>query len=254
MALVETYRSGDVAGVRLNRPDKANALSLEMVEALLAAINDAMESPARVLVLSGTGPSFCGGFDLSTLEHENDASLVYRFVRIEMLLQTLYYAPLYTVALAHGAVSGAGADMVAACSRRIAAPDSSLRFPGIRFGAVLGTRRLQQLVGARARTVLLEQERIGVDEALRINLIDRIAERDEWDAIIERLGRDVASVPEAPARRVMQMDADEGYRDLGLLVRSIAEPGLKQRMQAYWQAARAARATQAADRGQTVST
>lgn len=254
MALVETYRNGSVAGIRLNRPAKANALSLEMVESLLAAINDAIDSPARVLVLSGTGPTFCGGFDLSTLEQEDDASLVYRFLRIELLLQTLYYAPLYTVALAHGAVSGAGADLVAACSRRMATPDSSLRFPGIRFGAVLGTRRLQQLIGARARTLLLEQERIGAEEALRINLIDRIAERDEWDALIERLSRDVASVPAEPARHVMQMDADEGYRDLGLLVRSIAEPGLKQRMQAYWQAAKAARTTPSAPRGQTADT
>lgn len=245
MALVETWRNESIVGIRLNHPDRANALSAELVEALLVAVNDAIDSQARVLVLSGAGPTFCGGFDLSTLEQESDASLVYRFLRIELLLQTLYYAPLHTVALVHGSVSGAGADLVAACTRRIAAPGSTLRFPGIRFGVVLGTRRLMDLVGARARRLLLEQERVEAEEALRINLIDRIAEQDEWDEIIKRLSRDVGAVPAESASKVLQIDIDDSYRDLGLLVRSIAEPGLKARMQVYWQAAKAARTARA---------
>lgn len=242
MSLVETWRNGAVAGIRMNRPDRANALNVELVEALLMAINEATNSEARILVLSGNGATFCGGFDLSTLEQENDASLMYRFLRIELLLQALHYAPLYTVALVHGAVSGAGADLAAACSRRIAAPGSSLRFPGIRFGAVLGTRRLMALVGAKARAILLEQERVDAEEALRINLIDRIAQQDEWDAIVERLERSITAVPTESASKVMQLDIDQGDRDLGLLARSIAEPGLKQRMQEYWLAMKAARA------------
>ncbi|MDI5933793.1 enoyl-CoA hydratase/isomerase family protein [Halomonas kalidii] len=242
MALVETWRNGAVAGIRMNRPDRANALSAELVEALLTAINEAIDSGARILVLSGNGATFCGGFDLSTLEQENDASLMYRFLRIELLLQALYYAPLYTVALVHGAVSGAGADLAAACSRRIAAPRSSLRFPGIRFGAVLGTRRLMALVGAKARAILLEQERVDAEEALRINLIDRIAQQDEWDAIVESLECSIAAVPTESASQVMQLDIAHGDRDLGLLARSIAEPGLKQRMQEYWLAMKAERA------------
>jgi enoyl-CoA hydratase/carnithine racemase len=239
MRTVDVSNDGAIAWIRLQRPERANALSAELVEDLLEAVGGAIESRARVLVLSGAGRSFCGGFDLEGLDQETDGSLAYRFLRIERLLQTLYYAPLYTVALSHGAVSGAGADLVAACGKRIAAPGTSFRFPGIRFGVVLGTNRLLDLVGNRARSLILEQEMVDAAEAQRINLIDQVAEPSEWQSLIEASCRSVEKVSAAAVREVMQLDEQAGNRDLGILARSVSEPGLKERIRAYWGAAKA---------------
>lgn len=241
MVSVEVSHRGAVVWIRLERPDRANSLSAELVEDLIQAVGQAAESNARLLVLSGRGRTFCGGFDLSDLDRESDASLAHRFLRIEMLLQALYYAPLYTVALAHGNVSGAGADLVAACARRIAAPETVFRFPGIRFGVLLGTRRLAELVGSRARSIVLQQETVDAEEALRIGLVDRLAQPPEWEPMIERIAAEVVASDRDAVRSVMGIDRHAGDRDLGTLARSVAEPGLKERIQAYWRDAQAAR-------------
>ncbi len=242
MSAVEVARIGATTWIRLNRPERANACSADLVEGLLAAVTGAIQSDARMLVLSGAGGGFCGGFDLAGLDVEGDASLAYRFLRIEQLLQTVYYAPLYTMALAQGNVVGAGADLVAVCASRIAAPGATFRFPGLRFGVVLGNNRLTDLVGDRARALVLEQETVGVAEAERIGLIGDIAEPSEWEALVSSTEARVTSLAPAAVRSVMQLAQSSGGRDLGILARSVLGPGLKERMQSYWREARAARA------------
>lgn len=240
MSSLAVSRSDDVTWIELRRPDRANALSAELVDELIEAVNGAVESRARVLVLSGEGRSFCGGFDLGGLEQETDASLAYRLLRIELLLQTIHYAPLYTVALAHGPVSGAGADLVAACARRVGASDSQFRFPGIRFGILLGTGRLRSLIGARALSVVLEQEHLDAVQARRLGLLSQLAEPSEWNAVVEDVRRAVRTVPAGAVRSVMQLGQEAGARDLGILAQSVCLPGLKERITAYWESARAA--------------
>src|SRR5210317_1376758 len=93
----------------LNRPDSANALNTELTEALIAAVTQAQD--IRLCVIRGQGRHFCAGFDLSDLESLSDGDLLWRFLRIETMLQLVYHAPFATVALAHGQVVGAGADL-----------------------------------------------------------------------------------------------------------------------------------------------
>src|SRR5262245_24299878 len=149
------HQSGAVIELVLNRPDKANALDTRLVEALLAAVAPAPNSGARLLTLRGEGWPFCGGFDFSALVRGSAGELLHRFVRIEQLLQALHHAPLTTLALCHGSALGAGADLVAACDWRIAAPATGFRMPGLRFGIVLGTRRFAALVGTDAAHEIL---------------------------------------------------------------------------------------------------
>lgn len=229
--------------IRLNRPERANALSAELVDAMTAAMVQAIDARPRVLVLSGEGRAFCSGFDLSTLEEETDASLAYRLLRIERLLQMLHHAPCYTVALAHGTISGAGADLLAACSKRVVAPGSTLRFPGVRFGAVLGTRRLLKLVGPRACSIILEQETLAADEALKIGLASDIVETTGWPGLVTQLSYGFKRIPIDTFRRVLAIDRDnaDGEKDMGVLAGSLLEPGLKERITSYWNSVRAAR-------------
>src|SRR4051812_5393146 len=108
--------------IALNRPDKMNALSATMVEGLIAATDEALAAQAPVIVFKGYGRNFSAGFDFGDLQRQSEADLLQRFTRIEMLLQRVASAPSLTVAFAHGRNFGAGVDLIAACSRRIAAP------------------------------------------------------------------------------------------------------------------------------------
>ena len=152
-AVIITHHNG-VTSCTLNRPDKLNALNADMVEGLLQAMKEATAKDSQLVVFQGAGRAFCAGFDLSDLADMSDADLLFRFVRIETLLQAIYTARMPTLALVHGRCFGAGADIVASCSQRIASADSSFRMPGLQFGIVLGTRRLAALIGGDAKKSL----------------------------------------------------------------------------------------------------
>ena len=231
---LKIQRDGAVTEITLARPDKANALSADMVEALSVAIAESNSNGTRVLVLRGEGRNFCGGFDFSDIETAMDGDLLHRFVRTEQMLQALFHAPYATVVLAQGGAFGAGADIVAVCDKRIAAPGTKFRMPGLKFGIVLGTRRLSQRIGADKALGLLEQARMfEAEEAQSIGFIQRVAPVDLWPAIIADIA--AAQKLDAGAHALMkaQIQADTRDEDLATLVRSAAVPGLKERIKAF---------------------
>jgi enoyl-CoA hydratase len=143
--LVITVDRGPVWAVTLDRPERANALSADLVEALHGALDEADASGPHTLVLRGNARHFAAGFDLGGLARETDATLAWRFLRIGALLERLLAAPYTTVAVAEGAAVGAGADLVLACDHRLVAHGVTLRFPGSAFGVALGTVRRAEL-------------------------------------------------------------------------------------------------------------
>jgi enoyl-CoA hydratase len=186
---------GDVWTVTLNRPASANALSAHLVESLHVVLDQADRARPEALVLRGNARHFAAGFDLSSLATETDASLALRFLRIGLLLERLLAAPYVTVAVAEGATIGAGADLVLACDHRLVDPAVTLRFPGSAFGVALGTVRRAEL-GTALTT--------GVPADL------------------------IAALHAAPPRRPHDADAE-----LAALTRSVAEPGLRDRIATY---------------------
>ena len=229
-------RRGTTVLLTLDRADKMNALSATLVEALLAEVNAAYRDGTRLVVLRGNGKNFSAGFDMGGYESQSEGDLVLRFIRIEQLLQAVRYAPFDTLALAHGRNFGAGVDLICACARRIAAPETTFRMPGLRFGLVLGSRLFAERVGTdRARHVLQESQTFAAPDAHAWGFLTEIAAQDQWPSAIARAGEAAAALsPEAAARlfRVMA-PADHRDADLAELVRSAAEPGLKQRITAY---------------------
>ena len=242
-----------VCTVTLNRPGAGNALSAELVAALESSLDAAAARRARLLELRGEGRQFCTGFHLSGLDHETDDSLLARFCRIELMLQKVHRAPFPTLAIAHGRTVGAGADLFAACTHRLAAPGSQFAFPGASgFGLVLGTRRLVQRVGAeRARRWVETGVGVGFDEALASRLATgALADPSGADDIARCLS--AASAPAVPASAASALvaaataadtpfldaalaasDPVHDHADLALLVRSAAVPGLRARIAAY---------------------
>lgn len=219
----------------LNRPDKANALSASLVEALIDAVERAHADGTRLLVLDGAGKHFCAGFDFTDYQNQSEGDLALRFIRIETLLQMLYHAPFETLALAHGRNFGAGADLVAVCSVRIAAPGTTFRMPGLRFGVVLGTQRLAQRIGDdHARRLLAETMTFDADHAQQIGFIGDIISPDEWSAHVQKVqGHSEALAPAAAAALHRQTTRDTRADDMAVLARSVSTPGLKQRIQHY---------------------
>jgi enoyl-CoA hydratase/carnithine racemase len=228
-------RDGVVTSLVLNRPDKRNALSADLVEALIAGLREARRDGTRLVVIRGAGAGFSGGFDFGGLDQHSDGDLALRFVRLEMLLQDIHHAPFATLALAHGACYGAAADIVSSCMCRIAAPGTRFRMPGLAFGVSLGTRRLAALIGADAARRLLETSPVFDErEALACGFITEVREQDEWPEAISRAAAAAQALPQSAQRLLMsQTAADTRADDLAVLVRSVAEPGLKQRIAAF---------------------
>lgn len=243
-------RDGGVLHLQLNRPDKGNALSSTLVNALTEAIEAAArDEHLRLLVLSGAGRHFCTGFDLSNLDIETDDSLLARFVRVELLLQAVHAAPFTTLALAHGHTMGAGADLFAACDERWIVGDAQFAFPGAGFGLVLGTARLAGLVGASHAAEWIEGGKtIDADAACAGGLATRCIDAQALDDECDRLRQRVSRLDPATQRAIhTAIGAGQHSRgptgdteDLARLVRSAARPGLRDRIAAYRAAMRKA--------------
>ena len=237
---IERHEAQAVSRLTLERADRGNSLSAQVVAELAAALDTSYRDGTRLLLIDAAGPNFCTGFDLSSLDDEDDDSLLARFVRIELLLQRIYRAPFVTVALAQGKAWGAGADLFAACSQRWVGDDTSFAFPGAAFGLVLGTGRLAARVGPeRAEEWVTCGTRVDAATARAAGLATRRfsgpAQAEVAAALA--LAQSVSRVDGATLAALRNAVGPRGPRDdaadLARLVASAARPGLRERIRAY---------------------
>jgi enoyl-CoA hydratase len=225
-------KDGPITTATLVSPDSANALDAAMVEALHGIVDRATEDGTRVLVIEAEGRAFCAGLGLAGLIAETDASMLLRLVRIELLLEKLWYGPLLSVAIVRGAAAGAGADLVMATTVRHATAAASLRFPGSEFGAVLGVRRLAECTNsAFAAEAAATGRAIRAEEAERVGIWKRLDE--DRPGVGTDLARElVRRAPETVAAIQREASAFGSAPDpMGSLVRSLAgRPGLAARI------------------------
>lgn len=238
-----SVREGAVLHLTLNRPDKGNALSAQLVQALTDALDQASaERDLRLVVLAGAGRHFCTGFDLSDLDQATDDILLARFTRVELLLQAVHAAPFATLALAQGRAMGAGADLFAACTERWIVDDAKFAFPGAAFGLVLGTTRLTTLVGAPQAAEWIQSGAVfDATVALGAGLATRQLSQAQLPAAQAELRARVNRL-DGPTQHAIHAAISAGRRprgdagdaeDLARLVRSAARPGLRDRIAAY---------------------
>ncbi len=220
----------------LNRPEKMNALSPELVQAITDGIKQAHSENISLLIFKGNGKNFCAGFDFTDLETASEGDLLQRIVQIEMMLDLLATSPAMTVALCHGRNFGAGADIIAACKRRVAAEGTTFRFPGIKFGLILGTRRFQNIVGTQnALDILSSTRTFDANEALQMGFMQQQQNQEQWPGLIEEAENTNAILSDVTRRNLYQVlySPAESDQNLAALVRSAAAPGLKDRIRAY---------------------
>ena len=238
LLIVEKDPSRGVQKITLNRTGKGNALDATIVDELTQALERCYADGTKILVLAGAGKNFCSGFDFTGYEQQSAGALLDRFVRIELILQLVRRAPCVTVATITGAVFGAGADLAAACTYRLADSGARFRFPGFRFGVALGTRHLARLVGAQeARNILLRNSTVDANQAAAIGLLTHVLDPVQQDEFIDATLSAMASLDSQAAADILRLTAEEtDDRDLADLVRSVARPGLHERMARYRQA------------------
>ena len=226
-------REDDVLLLTLNRGSKANSLTPTLVEDLITALDQ--PDNVRMAVIRGEGKHFCAGFDLSDISELSDGDLLWRFVRIELLLQKIYHSPFPIVALGHGQIVGAGADLFVACWHRVAAPCAKLKMPGWNFELALGTGRLAALIGQdAARDMLIDTRSISAENAREIGLASDLIGKEGWEDLVTTLGARARTLPtEATTNMLALTGSKNAELDLAALVRSAARPGLKARVEKY---------------------
>ena len=226
-------RDDDVLLLSLNRGSKANSLTPTLVEDLITALDQ--PDNVRMAVIRGEGKHFCAGFDLSDISELSDGDLLWRFVRIELLLQKIYHSPFPIVALGHGQIVGAGADLFVACWHRVAAPCAELKMPGWNFELALGTGRLAALIGQdAARDMLIDTRSISAEQAREIGLASDLIEKEGWEDLVTTLAARARALPtEATTNMLALTGSKNAELDLAALVRSAARPGLKSRIDKY---------------------
>lgn len=169
---VET-RGDAVRVVTIDRPDRRNAIDVEHVEALRAAV---VEAPAgtRALVLHGAGGHFCAGADLKGIEGPELAAV------LRGLLHALRDAPFACIAAVEGAALGAGTQLAVACDLRTSTAGATLGIPAARLGLVVDLWTVQRLVALAghgpARSMLLAADTLTGEEAHRLGLVQRLTD------------------------------------------------------------------------------
>ena len=219
----------------LNRPDKRNALNAAMIEALLEGVDQAHASEVPMLTFTGRGKSFCAGFDFTDVDAQSEGDLLWRFIRIEQLLQRIYRSPALTLGLAHGKNFGAGVDLLLACQHRVSEPDATFRMPGLQFGLVLGTRRLGHLIGFdQARRLQEIAATVDAPRARSLGMLTELTDVAQWPECQAALSQTAANL-DRPTRGLLSeaLLAPGDEQDMAALVRAVVRPGLKARIAKY---------------------
>lgn len=179
---------GDVAVLTLNRPDRRNALNVELCDMLGEVVREKTSRGARAIVITGEGTSFCSGADLDAVY--GDAFLTSLYGLFDKIMQ----APTPVIAAINGAAIGAGTQLALACDLRVADERAKFGVPTARNGLAVDPwtiRRLSELAGGGiARRLLIGAGQIDRSEALAAGLVDRSGSVDdalEWASEIATL-------------------------------------------------------------------
>ncbi|MFD1565583.1 enoyl-CoA hydratase/isomerase family protein [Haloarchaeobius amylolyticus] len=201
--MIDVDTNGSIRTVTLDRPDARNAFTVDGLEALEAAIDDADEP---VIYLRGRGPAFSAGADLNAVAAlEGDRDRAADFARLgQRVARTIEDAPAIVVAGIDGAARGGGLELALACDVRVGTPDSTYGEPGVSFGlfgAWGGTVRLPRVMGeGNALEFALSGRSIDAEEALQTGVISRI--EDDPRSVAEEIAANAVDTLPVLKRRL----------------------------------------------------
>jgi enoyl-CoA hydratase len=199
VSTIEFEKRGAVAEIRLNRPDKLNAINAEMLVQLGAALDDAeQDDEVRVIILSGNGRAFSSGFDLqmdAPGQGETDDDAIRRELKRDFaLIMRFWDCPKPTIAAVHGYCLGSSMEISAVCDITLAANDCRFGAPEVQFGSGIVCLILPWVIGLKhAKELLLAgSKKIDAGRAAAIGLINRVVAPAELMAEARKLAGEIA--------------------------------------------------------------
>ena len=179
------------ARITLNRPEKRNALSLEVMQELIGAFEQlGAAARVRAIVVEGAGPAFSAGHDLSEMIGRDAAFYDRLFEVCTELMETIHHVPQPVIAKVHGIATAAGCQLVAACDLAVASADARFATPGVRIGLFCSTPMvpISRAVGRkRALEMLLTGEPIDAPTAADWGLVNRVVPAEELEEAVASL-------------------------------------------------------------------
>src|SRR5919109_2530624 len=189
-------QDGLTGRITLNRPEKRNALSLELMEELIDALETLRTNrEVRAIVIDGAGPAFSAGHDLSEMVGRDVAFYERLFDVCTVLMETIHGVPQPVIAKVHGVATAAGCQLVASCDLVVAAEEARFATPGVKIGLFCSTPMvpLSRAVGRkRALQMLLTGEMISAETALEWGLVNRVVPGEALEAAVSELVEAIA--------------------------------------------------------------
>lgn len=210
-----------ICTLTLNRPDRYNALSEDLLDALGEALADlADDCEVRLVVLAGNGRAFCAGHDLKEMRRRPD-QVYYEslFKKCSRMMQAIQRLPKPVIARVHGLATAAGCQLVASCDLAVASSEAQFGTSGIRVGLFCmtpGVALSRNVARKQAFEMLFTGDLIAAERALEIGLVNRVAAPERLDASLEELARSILSKSQAAiaaGKRVFYRQLEMGLSD-----------------------------------------
>jgi enoyl-CoA hydratase/carnithine racemase len=227
-----------IAWLTLNRPEKRNALSLELMQDMLKKLHLLAEDQnIRIVVIRGNGPVFCAGHDLDEMTgNDIDADHFYRlFSLCAEMMQTLNALPQPVIAQVHGVATAAGLQLVAACDLAIADTETTFATPGVKIGLFCSTPAvpLVRCIGRkRAMEMLLSGRSVTAEEAVSYGLVNKMVTPDQlaehsriWATELAQASRYTLAFGKKTLYKQIDLDTPSAYdyASNAMVVNSLAE-------------------------------
>ncbi|MGK7389857.1 MAG: enoyl-CoA hydratase/isomerase family protein [Candidatus Cyclobacteriaceae bacterium M2_1C_046] len=198
MELVKTSIKDRIGFITLNRPDKRNALSFEMVSELKKAFHQMNDADnVKVIILNAEGSAFCAGADLGYLQQLQTNTYEENLEdsrHLMELFQFIYTMPKVVIAAVQGHAIAGGCGLATVCDFAFSVPEAKFGYTEVRIGfipAIVKVFLLRKIGEARAKLLLLSGELISAEEAMEMGLISGLIEADEFDEEIGSFAREL---------------------------------------------------------------
>lgn len=200
----DTSDDGRIVRLTLNRPQRRNALSRELIDWLSDALDTiADDRVARVVVLAAEGPVFSAGHDLSEMTDCSEDEYRELFGNCARMMQKLRRLPQVVIARVQGLATAAGCQLVAACDLAVAADTASFATPGVQIGLFCATPMVPLVRAIPAKPafeMLVTGDRISAQRAYDLGLINRVVPQDQLDSEVDPLAESILQTSPAVIR------------------------------------------------------
>ena len=203
MALLERHDTNSIAHLKMNAPEKLNALSEEMLSELQSQFDSLQnDRQIRAVILSGSGKAFCAGHDLKEMtagrqaEDGGKAYFTELFQKCARMMTSIQKLPQPVIAQVHGIATAAGCQLVASCDMAVAADSTRFGVNGVNIGLFCSTPMValsRNIPRKQAFEMLTTGQFINAERACELGLVNRIASEDELEEATTELAETVAS-------------------------------------------------------------